>query len=103
MEPVRFSHLLLGLYPTIHLGLLLLDLLELILDVVVLTLRRQLFLLDLELMSKHLVLAPSLRSLVLPTLHAFPLPVEDLLVESVEFISGLSPMLLLLLLLQLLK
>ena len=102
-EPVGLSSLALGRDPAIHLGLFLLHLAKLVLDVVVFSLRCQVLLLHFELVGKHLVLAPGLRSLVLPPPHAFPLPVQHLLVQRVELFSRLPPVLFLLLLLELLE
>ena len=102
-ETVSLPLLFFCLDPPVHLRLLLLHLIELVLNVLVFTLRCQLLLLDFQLMGKHLVLTPRFGSLLLPALHAFALSVEDLLVQRVELLAGLPPMLLLLLLLELLK
>ena len=70
---VSFTRLCLRLDPPVHLRLLLFHLIELVFDVLVLTLRGKLLLLDFQLMSKHLVLTPRFSSLLLPSLHAITL------------------------------
>ena len=87
----------------VHFSLLFLDLAELIVNILVLSLGRERVLLHLELMGKHLVLAPGLGPLLLPALHALALAVEHLLVERVQLLPRLPPVLLRLLLLQLLQ
>ena len=102
-EAISFPLLFLHMDPSVHLRLFLFHLVELVLNVLIFTLRCQLLLLDFQLMGKHLVLTPRFGSLLLPALHAFALSVQDLLMQRVELLAGLPPMFLLLLLLELLK
>lgn len=102
-ESVGFACLLFRPDALVHLRLLLLDLVELLLDILVFALRLELLLLHLELMGQHLILAARLHSLLFPSLHAFTLAMQDLLMQSLKFLSSHPSMLLLLLLLKLLE
>ena len=79
-KPVSLTHLLFSSNPPIHLRLFLFHFLELGFDVLIFALRSKFFLLHLELVLKHLVLASGLGPLFLPSLHAFTLAMEHFLV-----------------------
>ena len=102
-ESVGLASLRFRLDAPVHFSLLFLDLAELILDVLVFSLGGERVLLHLELVGEHLVLAAGLGPLLLPALHALALPVQHLLVQRVQLLPRLPPVLLRLLLLQLLQ